>query len=171
MAAEALLVAVGGDPHDHRVPVLAVREELQGGTFATDLVGRVVQVGQILDLGYREHPRDPGAEGEAENGLFVEDRVEHPEGSGLFEKAAGHTVYATLAGDVLAEDHGLGVLGEDVAQRRVDRSGEGERLSVLLRREPGDPGGDGRGRLGNSTKYRLHHRLRAGELRQLTDLL
>jgi hypothetical protein len=35
-----------------------------------------VQVGEVLDLRDREQPGDTGAEGEAEDGLFVEEGVE-----------------------------------------------------------------------------------------------
>src|SRR6266540_3649502 len=50
VAAEALLVAVAGDPDDNGVAVLDLREESQGGRLAADLIGGVVQVSQVLDL-------------------------------------------------------------------------------------------------------------------------
>ena len=52
--AEPFLVAEPGDPHDHRVAVLAVGEERQRGRLAAQLVFGVVQVGEVLDLRDRQ---------------------------------------------------------------------------------------------------------------------
>ena len=164
MAAEPLLVSVARDPHDHRVAVLAVGEELQRGAFAADLVGGVVQVGEVLDLGDRQQPGHPGAEGEAEDGLFVEEGVEHPGRADLLHQPAGDAVDAALAGDVLAEDQRFAGIGEDVEQGAVDRLGEGQRAVVLGQPAADDPasGGPGRrvglgGALGARVAQRLHH--------------
>jgi hypothetical protein len=51
VSAEALLVAVPGDPDDHRVDELPVGEEPQSRGLAPQLVLRVVEVGEVLDLG------------------------------------------------------------------------------------------------------------------------
>jgi hypothetical protein len=75
---EPLLVPVAGDPHDERVAVLALGEELQRRRLAPELVLGVVQVGEVLDLGNGQEARHPRAEGHAEDRLLVEDRVEDP---------------------------------------------------------------------------------------------
>src|SRR5205085_1063068 len=77
MAAEALLVTVSGDPQDHRVAVLAIREERQGRGLAAKLILGVVQVSQVLDLGNREQTGEAATERDAEDRLLVEKRVEH----------------------------------------------------------------------------------------------
>jgi hypothetical protein len=66
-----------GDAHDHRVAVLVVAEELQACRFTADLVDRVVQVRQVLDLRHRQHPHVGVALREAEDDRLVEQRVEH----------------------------------------------------------------------------------------------
>ena len=53
-------------------------EELQRRRLATELVLGVVQVGEVLDLRDRQQPGDARAEGQPEDGLLVEQRVEHP---------------------------------------------------------------------------------------------
>ena len=118
VAAESLLVAVSRDPHDHRVAILAVGEELQRGTFAPDLVGGVVQVGEVLDFGDGQQARRAGTQGQAEDRLFVEKGVENPCWANLFHQSAGDAVDAALAGDILAEEQCFRVVGEDVAAVR-----------------------------------------------------
>ena len=76
VAAEALLVGQPGDPDDHAVVVLAVGEEPQRGGLTAELVLGVVQVGEVLDLGHRQEPREAGAQRRAEDGLLVEQGVE-----------------------------------------------------------------------------------------------
>ena len=178
VAAESLLVAVSGDPHDHGVAVLAVGEELQRGTLAPDLVGGVVQVGEVLDFGDREQARRPGTERQAEDRLFVEQGVENPRRANLLHQPTGDAVDAALAGDVLAEDECLGVVGEDVQQRAVDGLRQGHR-ALARRTDAGHSrtaaGGIVRGarRLGGFAAgfaKRLHHCARAVELRQVADL-
>ena len=63
-------------------------------------------------------PDTPGAEGQPEDRLFVEQRVEHPRRTGPVEQSAGDAVDAALARDVLAEDDGLGIAVQDVVAAR-----------------------------------------------------
>ncbi len=169
--AEPLLVSVAGHANHHRIAVLPVGKELQRRTLAANLVRRVVKVGQVLDLRDRQQPRHSGAEREAEDRLLVEQRVEHPRGTGLAEKATGDAVHATLAGDVLAEDHRLRVAIQDVVQRTVDRERKRQRRVRVAgphRRDKGRRVGvDG---FLKAVPQRLHHRSRAVELRQLPEL-
>ncbi len=78
MAAEPFLVAEAGDPDDGRIGVLAVREEAQSRRLAANLVLGIVDVGEELDLGDREKVVMGGADSEAEDGLLVEQGVDHP---------------------------------------------------------------------------------------------
>ena len=129
--AEALLVAVAGDAHDHRVDVLAGGEERQRRRLAAELVDGVVHVGEVLDLGDRQHARHTRAEGEAEDRLLVEQRVEHAVAAGRPLQPAGDAVDAALGADVLAEHEHRRVGGEQLAERPVDRLGERQRRPVL----------------------------------------
>ena len=131
VAAEALLVPVAGDAHDQRVGVLAVREEPQAGRLAAQLVLGVVQVGEVLDLGDRHQPGQPGAEGQAEDRLLVEQGVEHAAPAGLALQPAGDAVHAALDTDVLAEHEHPLVGAQQVAERPVDRLGQRQRALVL----------------------------------------
>jgi hypothetical protein len=56
VAAEALLVAEALDAHDHRVRELALGEEGERAGLAAQLVERVVEVGEVLDLGSGTKP-------------------------------------------------------------------------------------------------------------------
>src|SRR5215471_15896321 len=104
MTAEALLVGEACDADNHGVPVLGAGEERERCGLAPDLVSRVVQVREVLDLGYRQHPGEAGAEREAEDGLLIQRRVEHPAGAEGALQPPRHPVDATLAADVLPED-------------------------------------------------------------------
>ena len=121
VAAESFLVSVSGHPHHHRIAVLPIREELQRRAFTANLVRGVVEIGEVLDLGDRQQPRDPGAERKAQDRLLVEQRVEDPRRTRLGEQSPGHSVHTALAGDVFTEDHRLGMAVQDVLQRMVDR--------------------------------------------------
>ena len=76
VAAEALLVGEARHAHDHRVPELAGAEELQRGGLAAQLVERVVEVGQVLDLRHRQQADVRRALRDAEDRGLVEQRVE-----------------------------------------------------------------------------------------------
>ena len=104
VSAEALLVAEARDADDHRVLELTAREEGEGRRFATELVLGVVQVGQELDLGNGEEAHLSCADGEAEDGLLVEERVEDASGAECFPQAHRHAVHAAFLGDILAEE-------------------------------------------------------------------
>src|SRR5215213_4190937 len=104
MAAEPLLVAVSGDSQHHRVAVLPIREERQGRGLASELILGIVQVGQVLDLGNRKQAGDAATERDAEDGLLVEKRVEHPSGAEAALQPTGYAVDTSLLADVLAKD-------------------------------------------------------------------
>ncbi len=127
VTAEALLVSITGDAQDHRVPVLAVGEEAQRAALTAQLVGRVVDVGEVLDLGDRQQAGQPGAERGAQDALLVQQRVEHLAAAELLAQPARHAVHPTLAGDIFAEDHDARVAGQFVGQRPVDRLRQGQR--------------------------------------------
>ena len=131
VAAEAALVGVGGDTDDHGVAVLPLGEELQRRRLAPQLVGGIVEVGQILDLRYRHEAVDAGSEGSSEDRLFVEDRVEHLAITEPAMEASGDAVHTALAGHVLAEHERVPIGGQDRSQRGVDRLGDGHRALDL----------------------------------------
>ena len=107
VAAEALLVAVPGDPHHHPVAVLPLREELQRRRLAAQLILGVVEVREVLDLRQRQEAADRGAEREPEDRRLVEQRVEHAAGAEARVQAAGDAVDAALHRHVLAEEERL----------------------------------------------------------------
>ena len=120
VAAEALLVAVAGDPDHHPVPVLPLREELQGRRLPAKLVLGVVQVGEVLDLGHGEEAGDGRTEREAEDRRLVEQRVEDAPCAELPLQPARDAVDAALDRDVLAEEEHAGIALERVGEREVD---------------------------------------------------
>ena len=146
--AEALLVAVPGDPHDHAVAVAPLREELQRRRLAAELVLGVVEVGEVLDLGQRQEAADRAPEGEAEDRRLVEQRVEDAAGAEPRMQPARDAVDAALRRHVLAEEERLGMRLQGVRQSAVDRERERERLgggslpaSVALARARQSPPG------------------------------
>jgi hypothetical protein len=90
-----LLIGQPRDAHHHAVAVLPVREERERRRFAADLVAGVVEVGEVLDLGERQQAHVRRALGEAEDGLLVEQRVEHAPGRNVF-RDRGHVIDAAL---------------------------------------------------------------------------
>ena len=164
VAAEALLVAVAGDPHHHPVAVLALREELQRRRLAAELILGVVEVGEVLDLGQRHEAGHRGAGREAEDRRLVEQRVEDAAGAEASMEAARDAVDAALGRDVLAEEERLGMPLERVCERAVDRERERQRLGHRLAR-----GGVAACELGHGCRRaggeRPHHVGRALELR------
>ena len=130
VAAEALLVAVAGDPDHDAVPVAALGEELQCRRLSAQLVLRVVQVGEVLDLGYRHEAGDRRPERQSENRCLVEQGVEHAPGAEPRMQATGDAVDAALRRHVLAEDEKLGRMLEPVGERRVDALRERQRAPV-----------------------------------------
>jgi len=73
-------VGQGGNPDHQRVPVPAAGEEAQHRGLAAQLVLGVVQPGDVLDLGDRQQPAHPGAEGEPQHRPLVGESVDSPEG-------------------------------------------------------------------------------------------
>ena len=143
VAAESLLVSEAGDAHDHRVleagrltvcvlTAFPSAEELQRSSLATDLVDRVVEIGQVLDLWERQaaclrHPlREP------EDGRLVEDGVEHAAAAEALVESLGRVIDAAFAGYVLTEEHCVGIRGEQVGQRLRDPVGEVPAATVFL---------------------------------------
>ena len=133
MAPKTLLVAIPGDPHDHAVPVLAPREELQRRRLAAQLILRVVQVREVLDLRHRQEPAQRGAEREPEDRRLVEQRVEDAPGAEALLQAARDAVDAALDRDVLAEEQHGAIAIERIRERGVDRQRERQRLAVASR--------------------------------------
>src|SRR6266566_4461225 len=101
---EAPLVGVGGDADNHRVAVLALREERERGGLTPQLVESVVQVGEVLDLRYRQQTGQAPTEREAKDRLLVEQCVENTPSAEFRMQTPGDAVHAALAGHVLAED-------------------------------------------------------------------
>ena len=93
VSAEPLLVSVAGDADHHRVAVLPVGEELQCRGLAANLVRGVVQVGEVLDFRDGQQAGHPGAEGQPEDGLLVEQRVEYPRRTRLVDSSPRVTPY------------------------------------------------------------------------------
>ncbi len=104
---------------------------MQRRGFAANLVLGVVVVGQILDLRYRQEAELRRADGHAEDALLVEQGVEDPAGTELLVELRGDAIDATALGNVLTEDQHLGVLGQQVAQRVVDRLCQQPRRLIL----------------------------------------
>src|SRR5260370_38294249 len=117
MPAEPLLIGVGGDPQHHRVAVLPLGEERQRGGLAPELVKRAVQVGQILDLRYRQQAGKARAEREPDDGLLVEQGVEDAPGTEPRVQPAGDAVPTALARYLLAAYQHAGRGGEAVGER------------------------------------------------------
>jgi hypothetical protein len=125
VTAEPTLGGEAGDPDNHSVVVLPVGEETQGGCLATQLVLGVVKVGEVLDLGYWHVPGQPRPERDSQDGLLVEQGVEHPEASETLAESAGDSIHPTLDGNVLAKEQGLRVDGHQVRERGIDGLGQG----------------------------------------------
>ena len=73
------------------------------GRLAPELVLGVVEVGEVLDLRDGHEAGQCRAEGRAEDGLLVQQGVEHPEAAEPLPQAARHAVDTALERDVLAE--------------------------------------------------------------------
>ncbi len=141
--AEALLVGQAGDPHHHRGLELPRREEARAAGLAPELIERVVQVGEVLDLRDRQHPGQPEPLGDAQDRGLVEQRVEHPRRPEGLLQAGRDAVDTTLLPDVLPEGHRVWTGHELIAQRGVqpDREGPLPRGGRILREPPGMRGG------------------------------
>ena len=128
VAAEALLVGEAGDPHDHRVAELAAAEELERGGLAAQLVERVVEVGEVLDLRHRQQADVRGPLRDAEDRGLVEQRVEDARRTEAPLEPVRQVVDTALAADVLAEEQQLGPSGHLVGECGVDAAGERPRV-------------------------------------------
>ncbi len=131
MPAETALIAERGDPHHHRVAVLAIAEELQAGRLAADLVARVVEIRQVLDFRQRQHAHVGVALRQAKDDGLVQQGVEHATRAEGLLQALGDGVDATLLRHVLAEQQRLGILREQVVQRGVDLDRQMLRAQLL----------------------------------------
>ena len=130
MTAEALLVSEPRDAHDHRVGELALREEWQGCRLPPQLVLGVVEIGEELDLGDRRKPVLGHADGEAEDGLLVQERVDHPVGAEPLHQFLRDAIDAALAAHVFAHERDIGVLQHQVGERPVDEAAHRLRLDL-----------------------------------------
>ena len=130
--AEALLVGVAGDADHHGVLELADAEELLAGCLAAELVFSVVQVRQILDLGHGQAAQVAGADGHAQDALFVQQGVEDPPDASLLRQVCGHVVHAALLRDVLSEDPHAGVLHQQVTDGPVELHGHVPRTFIVF---------------------------------------
>ena len=127
-----------------------------------------MQVGEVLDLRYGKQPGHAGAKGQPEDGLLVEQRVEYPRRTGPVEQSAGHPVDAALSRDVFAEDDGFRVAVQNVVECTVDPERHGHRrVGIAGPDRCGERRRGGGDRFFESQCKRLHHRLRAVELRGL----
>src|SRR5690606_12190043 len=124
---ESLLVREPRDAHDHRVLIGASGEKRQRRRLSAELVLGVVQVGEILDLGDWQEPELARPEREAQDRLFVEERVEDTKGAEAVVEPLRHAIDAALLGHVLAEDERRRMLLEDFAERALDALSERER--------------------------------------------
>ena len=90
------------------------------GGLAAELVLGVVEVGEVLDLRDRHEAGQRRAERRAEDGLLVEQGVEHPEAAEPLPQPARHAVDAALDRDVLAEQQRRGLRVHQVGEGGVD---------------------------------------------------
>src|SRR5690606_13333572 len=72
MTPKALLISEPRDADDHRIGVLAIREEAQGRSLAANLVLGIVDIGKELDFGHRDKTVVRHADREAQYCLLVE---------------------------------------------------------------------------------------------------
>ena len=159
------LVAVACDPEHHPVPVRALREELQRRRLSAELILRVVEVRQVLDLRDRQEAAHRGAEREPEDRRLVEQRVEHATRPEASVKSARHAVDTALHRDVLPEQQRVRVALEQGSQPGVDPLSERERLAVGKVDTPRLLGHDRR----RARRERGHDLLRGGHLRERGD--
>ena len=120
MTAEAFLITEPGDAHDHRIGVLPVREKRQGRRFAAQLIFRIVQIGQELNLRDRHETIMAGADGEPENGLLVEQSVDHPVDAKARLQLLRHAIDAALAADILARQQNFRMFQHQIGQCPID---------------------------------------------------
>ena len=163
VTAEPALVGEAGDPDHHAVLVLPVGEEPQGRGLAAQLVLGVVQVGQVLDLGDGHEAGERRPERHTQDGLLVEQGVEHPATAEPLPQTAGDAVDPALDRDVLAEDQRLGMGGHQVRESGVDRLRQRHRGPVLGAGQPGGRRGPGRAGGRGGQGERSHHRLPGGQ--------
>ena len=157
VAAEPALVGEAGHPHHHPVAGTARRRRTQGRRLAAQLVLGVVQVGEVLDLGDRHEAGEGRTQGDAEDRLLVEQRVEHPSATEPLVQTASDAVNTALDGHVLTEEQCLRMGRHQLGQRGVD----GLRQRQRCGRSPGRAGAGGASDLGE--RDRRHDRLTAAE--------
>lgn len=124
VASEAFLVGEGCDANDHGVGELAFGEEFEGAGFTADLVDGVVEVGQVLNLGDGEQSALGRADGQAEDGLFVEEGVEDPGEPEALVKVGGDGVDAAFDSHVFAKHEDALVVSHEVVEGGVEELGE-----------------------------------------------
>ena len=137
-----------------------------------------MDVGEVLDLRYRQQADVPRTLRNAQDRGLVEQRVEDAPGTEPPLEIVGHVVDAALAGHVFAEDDHLGTPCELVGEGGVDLAGE--RASVWVRSLLRQGSFEGRAtsvdlqywalrtlgdRLRVVGRQRGHHRIRGGQSR------
>ena len=128
MPAEPLLVTEPRNAHHHRIGVLSVGKEGQRCRLAAQLVFRIVQIGEELNLRHRREPVLRHADGEAQDRLLVEQRVDHPVGAEAGNQLLRHAIDAALAAHILAHQHDLAMVEHQIGQRPVDQPAHDLRL-------------------------------------------
>ena len=132
MPAKTLLITEARNPKDHRVGVLAIGKERQGRPFAADLILGIVIIGEKLDFRDRQEPVLRHSQTQAEDGLFVQQGVDHPRSAEPARELLGYPVNAALAPDIFAHHRDLAVFEHQVGQRPVDQARHDLRLVHLF---------------------------------------
>ena len=83
-----------------------------------------MQVGEVLHLGNRDQSGEAGAQPKAENGLLVQQCVEHSSRAMCAGQTCGDAIDAALDADVLTENDHSTIGGQQLIERGIDRLGE-----------------------------------------------
>mmetsp|Transcript_22394 Transcript_22394/g.35956 ORF Transcript_22394/g.35956 Transcript_22394/m.35956 type:complete len:437 (-) Transcript_22394:1972-3282(-) len=131
MTAKPLLIAKPCDPQNHRVRPLPVRKEGQRRRLPTQLIFGIVQIGEELNFGHGNEPVMGHADGQTQNALLIQQRVDDPPRAKARVQLLGDAINATFAANIFAHDHGFWVGQHQVRHGPVDQAGHGLRLLHL----------------------------------------